>query len=88
MSFTPGPSTFSKRYKTQTKKRRNKAEETHLKLPPQATLTAADTVHDPGDVFKMEAEFLLGGQNGRRRQTEVRARKVSHRTLYFIRRHS
>lgn len=34
-------------------------DETHLQLPPQATLTAADTVHDPGDVFKVEAELLL-----------------------------
>lgn len=33
--------------------------EPHLQLPPQAALAAADTVHDPGDVFEVEAELLL-----------------------------
>lgn len=35
------------------------AEATHLQLPPQTTFTAADAVHDPGDVLEVEAELLL-----------------------------
>lgn len=40
----------------------------HLQLSPQAAFTAADAVHDPGDVFKVQAELLLTG--GKREQTE------------------
>lgn len=43
--------------------------QTHLQLPPQATLTAADTVHDPGDVFKVEAELLLREKHGKKQFT-------------------
>lgn len=35
----------------------------HLQFPPQATFAAAHTVHDPGDVLKMEAELLLNRRN-------------------------
>lgn len=40
-------------------KRSDQCEATDLKFSPKSTFTAADTVHDPGDVFKMEAELLL-----------------------------
>lgn len=33
--------------------------QTHLKFPPQSTFTTANTVHNPGDVFKVQTEFLL-----------------------------
>lgn len=33
--------------------------EPHLQFPPEATLAAADTVHDLGDVFEVEAKLLL-----------------------------
>lgn len=36
------------------------AAKSHLQLPPQPTLEAANTVHDPGNILKVQPEFLLG----------------------------
>jgi len=49
--------------------------EAHLYFPPQATFTAADTIHDPGDVFEMEAKILLKDEREERRERKEREKR-------------